>query len=143
MTNKEPTTEDGGLRALAANHQMPDSARPNVTLGEIRAALASEARATAPAGLDRWLHTSDGHPSALDIAAILEALGTTRRLRGLWVQYHGDGTGRARRKGDVVVSCQWDRGWGIAHATDATDGSVRDASRALAARLRDPGRPRR
>ena len=43
--NEEPTTPEALLR-LADNRQMPDSARPDVTLGELRALIA-EARATA------------------------------------------------------------------------------------------------
>ena len=68
MTDKTPATE-AGLLDLAANRQMPDNARPDVSLGEIRKALAQ------------------ARTEALDVEALAEAIevvagyNTQRRIR--------------------------------------------------------------
>jgi hypothetical protein len=73
---------------------------------------------------------NDTHPSGLDIYAILSALqARQRRLRGLWVQWYDDGTGRCRTKGEVVVSVQFDHG--MVQAAEGRGVTVRDACRDL------------
>lgn len=99
--------------------------------GSLRAIEREAARPSVD--VERLVRTTDTHQSAIDVGGIIKAVLPRYRLYGLWVQYHGDGTSRAR-KGEVVVSIQY--GWpGNAHAADGTGRTVREATADLLARL--------